>query len=179
MKYSASVPPLGTATASSRPRTPNIAVERAVGAAGHVADDVGHRQQVLAIARLLAQRGLHLHQLGERHARAVGAAHGHREQRVEPALLLRRQRDAHRHAVLRLPVVQRGHVVAGERRAQRGDDLGGRHAGERRLALVDAHQRARRVVLDRVVDADDRPAVAANAARRFFATACRPASSGP
>ena len=56
MKYSPSLPPPGVAIARSVAAHREHAVQRAVERAGHVGDDVGHRQQVLVVDRLLAQR---------------------------------------------------------------------------------------------------------------------------
>ena len=70
--------------------------------AGHVGDDVVHRQQVLVVQRLLAQRVAHRDQFADRHQLAGGAAHRQLQQRVEIALRLGRQLQQRRRRVLAL-----------------------------------------------------------------------------
>ena len=69
--------------------------------------------------------------------------------------MLRRQREAHRHLVLRAAAVDRRHVLAREPHAHGLDDVLRRDTGERRLVLEHAHHELRRVVVDAVVDGDD------------------------
>ena len=152
MKYSPSVPP----SASGRPELARgeQAVERAIEAAGLVADHVHHRQQVLVVDRLIALGGRHAREL-ERHELALRVSHAELQEFGELAVPLGRQRDAHGHLVLRHAVVQRRDVHAGEAHAHGVDDVAARHRDERGLRLVDLELQARRGIFDAVVDADD------------------------
>ena len=154
MKYSTSDPPPGVAIRGHVAAHREHAVQRAVDAAGHVGDDVVHRQQVLVVDRLFAQRVGH----GDQFANRDQLARRSNARRVAAAY---RDRLAARPAAAASPRPDTWSRRAGSSwprrpspaRKVRDDDFL-RHAEHRGLAPVDEQERLRRCGDAAVVDID-------------------------
>jgi hypothetical protein len=107
------------------------------------------------VDHLLAQQALDFDHFGYRHQLAFPAAQLELEQLVDVVLAFGRQHDAHRDFVLGVTVVHRRHVLAGETHAHHLDHVLLRHTEQRRLGLIHAQHQLFRVLVHRVVDADD------------------------
>jgi hypothetical protein len=105
--------------------------------------------------RLLALDGYDLREFGQRHECAGPRPHIQLQQIVQRRLPLRRQRDSYGQFVLRIAVVDRRRVVAGESHAHRVHDVPRRDPGQRGLVLVDADEQLGRAVVHAVVDRHD------------------------
>jgi hypothetical protein len=108
---------------------------------------------------LLARHRQHLDQFRHRHQRPArfGAAgpHLHLQELIDARQALRRQREAHRNFVLVVAAMHRRHVLAAESQTHHLDDVGLGHAQLRRLGLIDTQHQLGRLLVHRIVHADD------------------------
>ncbi len=131
------------------------AVERAVGLAGHVADHVDHRQQILVVDAV-GPLGLDdRDDLRQRHQLPAHGAHAQAQYLLQVGLVGLLVFDADGHGVFDIGPVQEAHVLAVEHGVQGLRDAGLLDPEAGGLGAIHHDQELIRRVFDRVVDVDD------------------------